>query len=195
MLIRAGNALLLIVDVQTRLAPAVAGPGRCVAQITRLLEMARLLEVPVIASEQYPEGLGPIVPELRDRLRDGEIVTKLAFSAAHEEHVRDAVAMTGRRLLVLAGMEAHVCVLQTALGFKALGFEPHVVADACASRAEPDRELALARLRREGVPVVSTEMVLFEWLERAGTPVFRAALPLLKDQNGTHEANGSRRNA
>lgn len=183
MLIRASDTLLLIVDVQTRLAPAVQQPARCIDRIMRLVGLARLLDVPVMASEQYPDGLGPTVPELRERLNEGEIVAKVAFSAAGEERLKSAIEASGRRSVVVVGMEAHVCVLQTALGLQALGLHPFVVADGCSSRRLFDQDLALERLRAAGVGVVTTEMVLFEWLERAGTPAFRAALPLIKPQD------------
>ena len=183
MLIRADESVLLIVDVQVRLAPVVQAPARCIDRIMRLVQAARLLDVPVRASEQYPDGLGPTVPEVRERLQGDEIVPKLAFSAAREERVRRSLEATGRRVVVVAGMEAHVCVLQTALGLQALGLQPYVVADACSARRSSDKDLALERLRADGVGVVSTEMVLFEWLERAGTPAFMAALPLIKPQD------------
>lgn len=181
MLLDPASSILIVVDMQTSLARVVTDAERHLGRARVLLRAAEILEVPVIATEQYPERLGPTVDTLRDRLDPSRIFAKLAFSAAAEPVVRDAVLDLGRRQLVVVGMEAHVCVLQTALGFASLGQTPVVVADAVGSRDPANRELALARLAAAGVTVVSSEMVLFEWLGRAGTPAFKAMLPLIRD--------------
>ncbi|GBD42321.1 hypothetical protein HRbin39_01711 [bacterium HR39] len=180
MLLDRHRSLLFVVDVQQRLLPAMGGGEGCVARIGLLLEGARILDVPVMASEQYPKGLGPTVPPLRERLGNAPVFEKITFSCARDETIRTAVLGTGRRQLVLCGIEAHVCVLQTALDFAAEGLDVSVVADAVDSRRASSRELALARLRQAGVRVVDSEMVLFEWLERAGTDEFRAVSKLVR---------------
>ncbi|MDX1539953.1 MAG: isochorismatase family protein [Geminicoccaceae bacterium] len=172
----------MIVDIQTSLAKAVSGGDACIDRAAFLIEAARALEVPVLASEQYPERLGGTVDALAALLDPEAIHPKLTFAGSGDERLRGAVQAAARPQLVLAGMEAHVCVLQTALGFKTLGLEPVVVADAVASRAPSSRERALARLQGAGVPVVTSEMVVFEWLERAGTPAFKSLLPLIRDR-------------
>lgn len=184
MLIDRESSVLLIVDLQTSLAKVVDGAAACIRRTRLLVEAARRLDVPIIATEQYPERLGPTVDTVRTSLEEREIHPKLAFAAGSEAAIRDAVLAHGRPQLVIAGMEAHVCVLQTALGFAALGCQPMVVADAAGSRRPADRDLALARLAGAGVGVVSSEMVVFEWLERAGTAAFKAILPSLRDGPG-----------
>jgi len=183
MLIRVQESLLLLVDVQTRLAAAVAGSAAAIARARLLLEAARRLDVPVAATEQYPRGIGATVPELRDRLHSGEIVEKIAFSGAAAPELVALLERAGRPRIVVCGLESHVCVLQTALGLAERGYQPCAVADAVASRDPADRDLALDRLRRGGIDVVSAEMVVFEWLERAGTGTFKALLPLLRQRD------------
>jgi len=184
MLLSAPRSLLLVVDVQQRLAPAMAGLDRLLANLTILLRAAHGLGVPVIASEQYPRGLGPTLPEIAPLLAPDhatpEVVEKLHFSCAAEPGFADRLAAQGRDQIVIAGIEAHVCVLQTALELRAAERNVFVVADACASRTQANAELAFSRLGRNDVELVSTEMVLFEWLQRAGTPAFKTLSPLVR---------------
>jgi len=179
-LLERDRSLLFVVDVQERLLPAMHDGAGCVAAIGRLLEGARILDVPVMASEQYPRGLGPTVPAVRERLGEAPVFEKITFSCARDATIREAVLAAGRRTLVLCGIEAHVCVLQTALDFAAEGLRVAVVEDAVASRRPESRARALARLAGAGVEVVNVEMVLFEWLERAGTDAFRAVSRLVR---------------
>ena len=174
MLMDAERSLLLIVDVQEKLVPAIHGHEDVLAACHWLLGVAAELEVPVLASEQYPRGLGHTLPELAERLPAGAVHEKLEFSCAAAESCRRAFAAADRPQVVIAGIEAHVCVLQTALGLLADDREVFVVAEAVGSRRPADRELALERMRQAGVAVVSREMVAFEWLHRAGTDAFRA---------------------
>lgn len=180
MLIEAARSALLVVDVQERLAPAVSGGAACIGRCRLLIEAAGRLDVPVFASEQYPQGLGPTVSALRALLAPERVFDKICFAGADDERLSAALRASGRERIVLGGMEAHVCVLQTALGLRRDGFAPVVVADAVASRDPANRELALRRLEANGVEVASSEMVLFEWLGRAGTDAFRAIAPLIK---------------
>lgn len=175
------DCLVLVVDVQERLAPAIDRGAEIVARCRLLALAARRLGVPLLASEQYPKGLGPTLEALRACLGDAPRLAKTSFSCADEPSIVAAVAATGRRTLVLCGMEAHVCVLQTALGFRARGLEVAVVADATGSRRPESRRLALERARAAGCAVVDVEMAVFEWLGRAGTEEFRALAPLLKE--------------
>ena len=134
MLLDADRSLLLLVDAQTRLAPAIHGADACIRRCRLLIEGARRLAVPVRAVEQYPAGLGPTVPELAVLLDPAEIHAKRHFSCAGEPKIVAALEALSRPTVVICGMEAHVCVLQSALGLKALGFAVAVVADAVASR-------------------------------------------------------------
>ncbi len=173
MLIRAGTSALLIVDVQSRLLPAIHEGPRVLANCIWLAQVAQRLDVPVIASEQYPQGLGHTAPELAAVLPPEGLRTKVHFSCVADGCFDDVPAWH-RPQLVVAGTEAHVCVLQTVLDLSARGTKVFVVADAIGSRRAEDRELAIARFRQHGIDVVSREMVAFEWLHRAGTDLFRS---------------------
>lgn len=174
------RSLLLVIDFQERLLPVIDRGAERLARTRLLLEVARLLEVPVVASEQYPKGLGATVGELRDRLRPEEIYAKLAFSCGRDEGLVRAVQESGRDQLVIAGIETHVCVLQTAIDFRSRGLTVAVVADATGSRDEERRQLGLERMRQEGVAILHSEMAAFEWLEQAGSDLFRKVAPLLR---------------
>jgi nicotinamidase-related amidase len=157
------QSVLLVVDVQERLAPHVADNAALVARIAALVEAARRLGIPRFLTEHCAAQLGPVIAPLR---------------AAFEALLRG----TGRTQVVVAGMEAHVCVMQTVLGLAECGFEPFVVGDAVGSRAAHavDRELALARMRDAGTTLVGTEMALFEWARAGDDPAFRDVLALVK---------------
>lgn len=172
-LLRAGSSRLLIIDMQEKLVAAMTDAQRVINNCLKLVKAAELFQVPCDATEQYPQGLGPTVAPLADRLPSRP--EKLRFSCV------DALPWTAcsrspeaPHQVVLAGIEAHVCVLQTALDLLGLGFDVYVVADAVTSRQPLDEALALRRLADAGVEIVTTEMVLFEWCEHAGTDTFKA---------------------
>jgi hypothetical protein len=170
---------LLIVDVQEKLTPAIPNAGQMISNCKRLITGAKILGVPVFATEQYPKGLGPIVPELASLL--GDRPAKVRFSCAECLGWGFAAEQTDdRHQIVVAGMEAHVCVLQTVLDLLAHGYRVFVPADAVASRSEFDGNIALQRLSSCGATIVSTESVLFEWCEVAGTPEFKQISQLVK---------------
>ncbi len=174
------DSLLLIVDVQAGLARAVEDAGSSIARLRLLLQAAAMLEVPVIVSEQYPKGLGTTDPRLLPLPEGATVLSKLAFSCWREPCLRAAIEAAGRRQVVVAGMETHVCVQQTALDLHEAGFAVHLAADASGSRCERDRSLGEARLRDRGIAIVSAEMVVFEWLERAEGAAFKALIPAIK---------------
>lgn len=184
MLIARYSSALLLIDLQERLLPAVADGAACVARCRLLLTAARRLGVPVLATEQYPQGLGTVVAELRAALADDEVLSKSRFACADEPAVRARLKRLGRRQLVLAGSEAHVCVLQSALRLRESGYTVFVVADAVASRLPARRERALARLAAAGVVVVDSEMVVFEWLSHREDAAFRDLIKLIRDNPG-----------
>lgn len=176
-----GRAQLLLVDVQERLAPAVFAQEALVARCGALLSAARLFGIPVLATEHCPERIGPTVAALRDRLEAAEIFTKARFAATgHAEFLQRLDPARG--LVVVAGMEAHVCVMQTALGLRAQGREVYVVEDAVGSRParQADRRLALERLRDAGAVLLGTETALFEWCGGGDDPRWREVLALVK---------------
>ena len=158
--------------------PALTGGDELVANAGRLLSAAEQLRVPVVTTEQNPKGLGATVPELARPDGSHPVVAKMTFDACRAGGVMD-VLPAGHQV-VLAGCEAHVCVLQTALGLLERSRRVFVVADAVASRRPENKEAALRRLERAGAEVVTTEMVVFEWLGSADDPNFKPVIALVK---------------
>ena len=180
MLIERDRSLLLMVDVQERLVPAMAEPAGMLANCALLLKSAARLGVPILASEQYPRGLGPTVPELRELVPEGTVCAKTAFACTGDPEIQTRLQAAGRDQVVICGIEAHVCVLQTALGLKSSRYVPFVVFDATTSRQPDSKAAALDRLRDNGIEVATAEMVLFEWLGRAATEEFRELSRLIR---------------
>ena len=173
----AEGAVLLLIDLQERLMPAIHDREAVVARAVRLAEAAQLLDVPIRATEQYPAGLGPTVAPLAAYPQG--VLSKTTFSAAEAPGFHDLFP-TGAAEIVVAGVEAHVCVLQTVLGLLRPGHRVFVVADAVGSRDPADKAVALDRASRHGAEIVTSEMVLFEWLHDAEHPKFREVQKLLK---------------
>jgi hypothetical protein len=151
-------------------------PGNCL----RLMRAAELLEVPVFLTEHCAGKIGQAVNEVRDRVGEEQILQKISFSTLREPRCRERLAALGRRSPVVAGTEAHVCVLQTALDLKAAGYAPRYVVDAVSSRRQADLSGAIARAQANGVEAMTVEMVLFEWLEHGDDARFGAVLDLIK---------------
>ena len=172
-LLKAPDSLLLIVDVQERLAPHVHEHDRVIENCEWLVGVAEVVGVPVFATEHYPEGIGHTVPRLRERLADDAILRKDHFSCVSESSCNARIEQTGRTQIVVAGLEAHVCVMQSAIELRASGKSVFLVADAVSSRTPDDAAFAIERMRRNGVQVVTREMVLFEWAHRGATEQFR----------------------
>jgi nicotinamidase-related amidase len=205
MLLDAQECQLVLMDYQARLMPAMMDATAVVANAARLAQVAGLMQVPVFATEQNPSRLGPTVEGLHAALRQARARTlsKMQFSAVEEglgEWLRPEVqasqapqgnarslpkhlqkpAASQRQSIVLAGCEAHICMLQTALDLVEDEFEVWVVTDACTSRTERNRDAAFDRLASAGVELVTTEMVAYEWLRSAEHPAFKAMLQLVK---------------
>jgi nicotinamidase-related amidase len=177
----ADQSVLIIVDVQERLCPVMDNPRRVLMNGARLARGARLLGVPVLITEQYPKGLGPTMHDIRVEVPEREAyVEKLTFSSAAEPAVMERLEALGRRQAVVCGVEAHVCVLQTALGLRAKGWEVFVVTDACSSRLPESEAAALTRMAMAGVVPVITEMALFEWLGGKENPAFHDVHALVR---------------
>ncbi|GAP34730.1 isochorismatase family protein [Piscinibacter sakaiensis] len=180
----ADRAVLVLVDYQQRLLPALDGGEAALADALALADLARALAVPVLGTEQNPDGLGPNHPALRERC--ARTLPKQHFDACEDglgAAIADARPLPpggGPADVVIAGCEAHVCLLQTALGLRRAGHAVWAVASACASRRAEDRALGLQRLQAAGVGLVAWEMVAFEWLQHARHPRFKAVLPLIK---------------
>jgi isochorismate hydrolase len=180
-LLSRSDSRLLIIDVQEKLLPLIPVADRMVENCCRLIEGAKILDVPVDATEQYPNGLGKTTPVLAELL--GEIPEKLRFSSAE---VLDwgfaSVQEDDRDKIVVAGIECHVCVQQTVLDLMAYGFRVFIPADAVASRHKIDWEIALRRMSDSGATITTTESVLFEWSEIAGTDEFKQISKLIKSR-------------
>lgn len=178
------TTLVLVVDVQAKLAAAM--PEASLATLVKstgiLLEVAKELGVPVLATEQYPKGLGPTIPAVAERLAalGSDALPKLTFDACSDLAIARAIAGVAPRAVVVVGMEAHVCVFQTARELVKRGHVTHVVADAVASRHEDNRRLGLALAERAGAIVTTTETVAFDLLGRAGTDAFKAISKLIR---------------
>lgn len=176
-MLTANGAVLLLVDLQQRLVPAIHDSETVVARAVRLAEAARILDVPIRATEQYPAGLGPTVPPLAAYPQ--VVLSKTTFSAAAAPDF-PALLPAGVSQIIVAGCEAHVCVLQTVLDLLAAGQHVVLAADAAGSRDPADRMAAIDRARQHGAEIVTSEMVLFEWLRDAQHPNFREVQKLLK---------------
>ena len=174
---------LVVIDVQERLFPAMDADHReeVMRNIKVLTATARRLNLGTLVTEQYPKGLGHTLPEVKDALPPGvQPVEKVAFSCQGVEAFRSRLTATGARQLLLAGIEAHVCVLMSALDLLAEGYAVHVVADAVTSRTQANWRLAMAQLRQAGAVVTTTETVLFQLLRQADTDDFRELARLIR---------------
>ena len=176
MLLQTDRSLLLIVDFQTRLMPAITGAAAVIANARRLIGAADLMGVPVVVTEQNPKGIGHTTPELG--LEGRKVVEKQTFGACATPAFIDAIGNYPD--IVVAGCEAHVCVLQTTLGLLDLPRRVFLVRDAIGARQAESKEAALARATRHGAEVVTAEMVVFEWLRSSEHAKFKAAIGLVK---------------
>lgn len=178
MLLSADQSMLLVVDIQEKLTPLVENSQQLIDNSVWLLKLAQALNIPALASEHYVKGLGKTIKPLRELLSDDQIMHKVHFSCAADEGCVKEINSTQKQQVVITGIEAHICVLQAAIGLQEQGKQVFVVADAVASRSRVDYKYGLKRLIHSGVQVVTKEMVFFEWLHQAGTEQFKT---LLKD--------------
>jgi nicotinamidase-related amidase len=181
------RSVLVVVDLQARLAPAIDGIDGVKAAAARMIRAAAALDVPVAFTEQNPKGLGPTDPALLAAAPGAAVLGKTHFGALAEPAVAahvEALRRAGRDQAVVLGTETHVCVLQTALQLLAVGWTVFVAEDGCGSRRPADRSAGLTRLRDAGAIASTAEMAIFEWLGRADTPEFRTLLPLIRDGAG-----------
>jgi len=180
MLIKADQSCLIVIDMQERLVPAMQAPARTIRNAAVLMQAANTIGVPVLMTEQYSKGLGPTVPELKKHIGDASVLEKMHFSCMQDEAFANKFSSLGRKQAVIVGMEAHICVLQTGVNLMEEGFDIFVVTDATSSRSPESEKACLDRLSACGAGIVTTEMVVFEWLKKAGSPEFKQLLPLIK---------------
>lgn len=178
--LKASDAVLVVVDVQERLARVMERRRQVEAAIGVLIRAAKLHDIPIVLTQQYTKGLGPTVEALSSELEGIEAVEKIIFSCCGEEPFTRALDALGRRKVILTGMEAHICVFQTAVDLLEMGYTVHLPWDAVCSRNDGNRDAALRTLERAGAVITSSEAAAFQILERAGTPEFKEISSLLK---------------
>ncbi len=174
------RSALLLIDIQERLFPGIHERQKMLERIELLLSAAKLMNIPVLATEQYPRGLGKTIGEIFQIVPDLQPMEKMDFSCLPAPGFKDRLASLQRRQIVVTGIETHICVTQTALDLIAHGEEVFVAADATGSRRPLDAETALRRLDQNGAVIATAESVVFEWLRRAGTEAFKALQPKIK---------------
>ena len=174
------RAGLLVVDVQEKIAAVMLHRQRVLDTTLKLIKACQILKVPILITEQYPQGLGSTEPLIQKALEHVTPPAKLTFSCCGVEEMVDQLKAKGVEQVILVGIETHVCVQQTALDLLARGFQVHVIKDGVSSRKEIDFETALRRMQSAGVIISTLETALFELLERAGTPEFKEVTQLIK---------------
>lgn len=180
-LLRASDTCLMVVDVQAPLLGAIWEPDRLLANVRLLVQAARILELPVVVTEQNRDRLGETVAGVRECLGDGvAALNKITFSCLGDEAIAAAVQATGRSQVLVCGMETHVCISQTVHDLVASGYTVHVAEDAVSSRSQSNHHTGLRRMQVAGALSTSAETAIYEMLERAGTQPFREILKLVK---------------
>lgn len=184
LLLDRARAVLVVIDVQQKLAPLIDEPARLAWNIRRMIDAAKLFGVPVLATEQYPQGLGPTVPELAAPLAELGVTihAKQSFSCCGSPAFVEHLLASGRTQVILVGMETHVCVQQTALDLLAQHYAVHLPVDAIAARGELDDQTALSRMECHGATITTVEAVLFELCGQAGTPEFKEISRLVREK-------------
>lgn len=174
------DSLLLIIDFQTVMLKAIGGWEEVAAGSKQLIRAARVLDVPILLTEQYKKGLGGTHPEILETISSPKVFSKEHFSACLEPDFLSTLQSYDKSKIVVTGTETHVCVLQTCLDLMQAGFQVHLASDAVASRKKENRDMALSLLRQAGAIITSVEIVIFEWAKQANTDEFRKILPIVK---------------
>ena len=174
------STVLAVIDIQERLAPHIAGNEQLIKNIAVLIGAAKIMNIPFLATEQYPEGIGPTVPELKSLLNGAQIISKRTFSCCREPSFLSALEALPRRQILICGIETHVCVYQTVADLITRGYQVQVVSDAVSSRTEANKAIGLARIQQAGGALTSLESALFELLETSDCPEFKQVLKLIK---------------
>jgi nicotinamidase-related amidase len=179
-LLRKDDTLLVIVDIQTKLLNVIFGKARVLSSCSKLIRSAKILEIPMIMTEQYPKGMGPTDPEILKLLQETKAIEKLHFSCCGAEDFNKKLESFGKKQIIVIGIEAHVCVLQTVHDLLNRGYFVYVPYDAVSSRKESDYQNALGRMRQAGAVIGSVESAIFELLEKAGTAIFKEISKIIK---------------
>jgi nicotinamidase-related amidase len=174
------NCCLVVVDVQGKLAQLMYDKQALFRNIQILIQAFKILDIPVIWCQQCPDALGPTITEIAELLTDNEPINKSSFSCCGEENFNTKLQALNRRQLLLCGIEAHVCIYQTAVDLLRKGYDVNVIADAVSSRTQENKRIAISRMASEGVKINCTEMVLFELLKTTEHPQFKQIAKLIK---------------
>lgn len=174
------DCVLLLVDIQEIMLTPCVDASQLKKNAERLIDIAQVLDIPIIFAVHNADKLGGFHPELIGKVANPKAHNKVEFSCFENDAIASAVAETGKRTILMAGLETHVCIFHTGASALRLGYTVHVASDAASSRSAHNRDIGLRRLEKAGAVISSTEMIIFELLNRAGSPEFRAALPLLK---------------
>ncbi|SDF49349.1 hydrolase [Sporolituus thermophilus] len=174
------DSALIVVDMQDKLLRAIANWETVLDGCIKMVKFAQTLGVPVVVTEQYPRGLGPTNTGISSLFTEFKPYEKTAFSCFGCADFREQLSRLGVKTVVLVGIEAHICVTQTALDALAAGYQVQVIADAVGSRSIDNKQLGLAKMRQAGAVITGVEIALYEWLEDANSPEFKAILPLIK---------------
>ncbi len=174
MLLDKDKSCLVVMDIQEKLTSAVLNPKHMLERCEWLMRLASELDVPTLVCEQYPKGLGFTVEPIRGLMPHHEVFEKTSFSAYKDLDFKNEYESLNRKQVIIIGIETHVCVLQTAIDFVASGAQVYVVLDAISARHSNDHQSGIERMKQCGVQLVTSEMVFYEWLKHAGTPVFKA---------------------
>jgi len=170
----------LIIDIQERLYPFIFENEKLTINVSKLIEGLKIIGIPIFITEQYVKGLGPTIEPVATLLGSHPRIEKMAFSCCDEPRVMEGIAVTGKENILIAGIESHVCVLQTVLDLTRNGYHPVVVEDCVSSRHENDKRVAIERMRQEGAIITTSESILFELLRYSGTEQFRGISRLVK---------------
>ena len=174
------ETIALIVDIQERLFPHIFEHEQLALHTSILIQGLQILNIPVIATQQYTKGLGSTIPSIRQILDDYEPVEKLSFSCCDNEIFMKKLEDTGKKKVIIAGIESHICVQQTTLDLLSKGFVPIVIEDCVSSRKASDKHIAVERMRTEGAIITTYESILFELCRFAGNDIFKAISKLVK---------------
>jgi len=179
-LISREGTVLVIIDVQEKLFPLIFEKEKVLNNILKMIQFAKIINMPIILTEQYPKGLGRTIPEIKEIIPEIKPVEKIEFSCFGSEKFRLLLRDLGAKTLIITGIETHICVAQTSLDGLSNGYRVCVISDATSSRNLEDKNVALERMRQSGIIVASTEMIIYELLRVAGTQEFKESLKLIK---------------
>jgi nicotinamidase-related amidase len=170
----------LIIDIQERLYPFIFENEILTKNVSKLIEGLKIIGIPILVTEQYVKGLGPTIEPVVNVLGTHPRIEKMSFSCCDESQVMEGIAISGKENIIIAGIESHVCILQTVVDLIQNGYHPVVVEDCVSSRNENDKRMAIERMRQEGAIITTVESILFELLRYSGTEQFKGISKLVK---------------